>query len=374
MANSRTRSSVSVEVEETELVHHVEPTWRAEREVATKAYVKPELSGRWELLVGGVLALVGITLLRSWSVLWKQSEIGLSLILLAIAIVVAGMSGRFAGKESSARKLIGWTLLGVGLLGSLIALIVGPLPGSTWFLAPALACTLIGWGIRRMVGDSFLRSLSLGLLCLIPFVFLAGGLLPSASLESVRRLIDQTTFWYIGVLADVNYIPHTPIENGVEFISGKLESSGAFDNYAGLLVALVFSLAVSMVAGHSLLIAGSSLLFAFIWWMVFRAITCLSLASQEQFETVYNLQAMSLWWLLTLFLAILGTNLGLGAIFAPIPLHANQYDLSPLTVIYNALVSLPQLGPASTSMSSQTASVEANHHPHAEEIPPDEDV
>ena len=108
--------------------------------------------------------------------------------------------------------------------------------------------------------------------------------------------------------------------------------------------------------------------------MVFRAITCLSLASQEQFETVYNLQAMSLWWLLTLFLAILGTNLGLGAIFAPIPLHANQYDLSPLTVIYNALVSLPQLGPASTSMSSQTASVEANHHPHAEEIPPEEDV
>jgi hypothetical protein len=38
------------------------------------------------------------------------------------------------------------------------------------------------------------------------------------------------------------------------------------------------------------------------------------------------------------------------------------------------LVSLPQLGPASVSMSSQTNTADGNHHSNAEEIPRDEDA
>ncbi len=92
------------------------------------------------------------------------------------------------------------------------------------------------------------------------------------------------------------------------------------------------------------------------WWIVFRGGAFLSLAGQESIDGPLVEQAMSIWWMLLLIVLIVASSLSLGAIFAPIPFDEKQYELSPLTILYNAVVCFPQLGPSSIGMRSDSVS------------------
>jgi hypothetical protein len=357
MPKSKVRSVVSVEVDEVDELNNIpalaEPeesvSWREEREaVARKVKIPSDLGQWWELLFGVSLVLIGVTLFRSWSVLGTQIDILITLVMAAIAIGMAGISGEYSEKESKARLVCGWLAWSFGTFCALIAIVKGPLPSSLWFLLPGLFFSILGWGIRRLTGESWLRILSLSLIGIAPILFVRDGIM-----EGIREYVNQVAFWYAGIISDMQRIPSAPLENGIEFIHGIVNNAAAFDNYAGILVAMMLSWSISVLTRQTFVVALVSMVLAYVWWMAFRGFACSqlgALSTPQEFADTISVNAMSFFKLLLLIAAIAFTSLGLANLLATIPVSSNSYELSPITVLYNAAISFPQLGPTSLAM------------------------
>jgi hypothetical protein len=393
MPKSKVRNVVSVEVEEFNPVV-AEPTWR-ESHVETKTErKKASLGAWWELSTGGALFVGLLSIILGRSNFGTQTEVPFSLVILLLGVCIAAISGRFYASEAVSRRIVGLVAFLVGVAFLCLSIVWNRLPEWSWLLSIGLGLTMFGWGLRRLVDESWIRVFSLGLVLIVPFLFLKDSLLPARTLSALQTNIDQLTFWYAGVWADVNKVPFTPFADeseptkeiaqttkapkapvpkkgasvvpakptpiGIRFANGVVRSSGAFDNFAGLLVAVALSLCVSVSARHSLLVASICVCIAIMWWLVFRGGAFLSLAARSDFEGPLVTQAMSIGWMLLMFGLIIASSLSLGAIIAPIPIDSNQYELSPLTIVYNAVVSFPQLGPSNVGMLPDSATESAD--------------
>ncbi len=383
MPKSKVRNVVSVEVEDFHPVA-TESNWRENRVETKSERKKPNLSAIWELCAVGGLLVGLVSIIVGRNNFGSQSEVPFSLVILLIGIGIAAITGQFCEKESASKRIAGIATLLAGVVLLCLSIVWNKMPGWSWLLSIGLGLTVFGWGLRRLAEEGWLRAISLGLVMVVPFLFLKDSLLPARTLSSWQTSVDQLTFWYAGVWADINKIPFTPIADesvttkqigqtakagppragkkgdevvtrvqtpiGIRFSTGIVRTSGAFNNYAGILVAVALSLSISVSARHSLLVTFACISIAIMWWLVFRGGALLSIASRNDFEGPLVEQAMSLAWMFVMFGFILASSLSLGAIVAPIPIDSNQYELSPLTLAYNAVVSFPQLGPSSVGM------------------------
>ncbi len=281
----------------------------------------------------------------SWSNIGTKTELVTALTLILAATVFAGVNGRIYGKESARRETLGWSLMGLAILCIIGSFVFRSVGAWSWLLASGLGLAATAWGTRRLVGESLLRSASIGLCMFIPFLVLEGGLLPTAALNSMVSFCNQTTLWYTGVFAEMFSIPFAPTDNGILFVGGEINSAAAFDNFAGILSAVGFSVAISIISRQSLIVSCIGLFFAVCWWLVFRSLTCVWISNNDSTSSYLNSQALSILMFLAMFLVIGATNLGFGAAVSPIPLSSSsELDQVPLTLLYNFVVGFPQLG------------------------------
>jgi len=358
MQNTKIRSSVAVDVEDLDFVRHDVPM--IEEPLEVRPVFKSNLGVWWEALVAVALVLVFWNVFRSWKVFAERTDVALPLLLAVVAIAVASITGRFAGEGSVARKLFGYVLLAVGLGLAVWALVSGPLPKSSLLTSAAVGLTIAGWSLRRLLGESSVRCLSLGILVALPMGFLDSGFLTNGLVDKLEELVgdsfllpancDQSVFWFTSVLADYNGVPHLPKEGGIQFLTGELQLAASFGNVFGVLVALATSLSLSVISRQSLLVALLALGTSYLWWILFRSGYCLNMAATNSLEGPLKELAMPSYAFLFLLLMVGATNQCLGAIMAPIEIDPKQYDVTALTQIYNACISFPQLGQSHPSM------------------------
>jgi hypothetical protein len=388
MPKSKVRNVVSVEVDE---LHPQlpQPNWREGRIESKAERAKLPVGTWWELLTFAILSIGFASLWIGKGNFGSRTEVPYAMGLLLLGVAVAAITGKFYATESALRKTMGLAALMAGGIALGISLALNTNPQWSWLVSLGFALAFFGWGIRRLAEESWIRALSLGLVFFIPFGFLKNSIVPSGIQNRWEEKIDQLAFWYGGVWADFNKVPFTPVSDeaalsdgesqkpkegggkksnaqapsidivqkiaGLRFTNGIVRFSGAFDNFAGILIAIALSVAVSVAVRHSLLVSGISICIAIMWWLVFRGGAFLSLASEETIGGPLVEQAMSIWWLLLMVVFIVASSLSFGAIFGPIPFDEKQYELSPLTIFYNAVVSFPQLGPSSIGMRSHSA-------------------
>jgi hypothetical protein len=350
MPKSKIRNAISVEVEiEDQRAEISDPTWYAEREQEAERRRKDkiELGLWWDALAGLVLVVGLCSIFLTNGNIGTKTDIYASLVFLTSGVIFSGVYGKLHGKETRARLLMGWSFWAVGLGLVCCSLLFRENPTWSRLLCLGLVFAAIGWALRRLIGESFVRALSIGLVLILPFLVLDGTILLKEVLEGMKDFINQTTLWYAGVFADIWSIPFFPIEGGIRFSGGDIKDSGAFDNFAGILTFVCLSVSLSLALRQSLLVAAINAFVATTWWFVFRGLTCLGIADDNLPENYLSTQALSPLMFCILAMVVSASNLGLGAILGPIPISSSEdLELARLTVIYNALVSFPQLGPS----------------------------
>lgn len=367
MPKAKGRTSVQVAVEELEVVA---PSIEiSETPIIEGPIFQSDLGLWWECLSGLVLAQGLLNIFLSWSKVWERSDIGVALLFTLGAVLVAVIKGRYAGNESNARKIFGFVCIGLGLLSGVAAVAFGTLPASSHWSYAAIGFTLVGWSLRRLLGESVVRCISLGLVAAFPLLFFKGDHFLGGIASSIQLFVESSTYWFIGVLADVYQFPYTAIVGGLKFASGEFRSAAAFGNVAGILVTLAVVLASAVIGRQSLVCCMLSALSAYLWWMLFRAGYVLSIASDKSLDGPLADLAMPLLALFGLILLTIATSIALSSILKVIPINAGQFDVSPLTLVYNAIVSFPQLGPFPVTLARAIAPVEP---PSKDEIMLDE--
>lgn len=348
MSKAKVRTTVPVNVEEFDVIRHeVAPI---EEVIIERPVFKSDLGTWWEGLCAVVLLVAFGNVIRSGTVFWSRLDIVFAWILVLVGISVAAISGRYAGEQTQIKKVLGVLLVVLGLGFGIVAIAWGPLPNSSHWTSAAIGLTISGWSVRRLLGESIVRSFSLGLAAALPLGFLNGGYLLRVWGTQIKTFVDQAVFWYAGIMADLNSVTNAPIDGGLKFASGDLLTAASFENMSGVLVALGASLGLSIIARHSLLVGTLALGIAFFWWLVFRAAYCVSIGANAQLNGPYSELAMPSYALIGMLMVIAATNICIGLILAPIPTTQDQYEVSSLTQIYNACVSFPQLGPSHFSM------------------------
>jgi len=369
MSKNKGRTSVQVDIDEMDAVAPDFDIVDAESPIAERAVFKSDLGFWWECLAGLVLLQAFLVVFLAGSKILEHSDIAFALLIIFISIVFAILTGRFAGEESAGRKGFGFIMIGFGLVFGIAAFAVGALPNSSPLTYAAIGLTVAGWSLRRLLGESVLRCLSLGLVAAAPVLFLESTTFAGVIVEKVRLLIDSTAYWFAGVIADLNHVPFSPVDKGIKFSAGELHSIAAFDNIAGVLVAIALSIACSVLGRQSFISALLSAAAAYMWWVAIRSGYCVSMAMGKSFDGPLSEQAMPIYALLGLFLLIIATNLCFSSLMKAIAIDPGQFEVSPLTQIYNACVSFPQLGPKPPIV-VQEVSIEAP--PNKEELLHDE--
>lgn len=359
MAKSKARNTVVVEVDEAESSLLEATPWRQLVEEERPNRPKADLGGFWEACfgIGAIVGLVSAALSSHLRV--EGLDCFCALLMLVGFMIPVGISGFLSGSETPFRKRFGniALMLGVAMLSASLVIRVEPL--LFWLLAVGFCLLPIGWSLRRFRGESIPRCVSLGVVMLLPFVFLRGGLLPDVWLDAIQGWVQGMTYFTVGVVADLNQVPFSPSDSGLDFSMGSFTTSGAFGGFSGILVAIAFSLGISLAFRHSTIVALLCVSLAMIWWMIFRGSTCVYVASQNQFDGPLTEQGLSVLGLLSTLVVIAGTNIGVGALLGQIPIPFSQYDLSPMTVVYNSMVNWPQLGPTSLAMLPDDAQIAA---------------
>jgi hypothetical protein len=82
------------------------------------------------------------------------------------------------------------------------------------------------------------------------------------------------------------------------------------------------------------------------WWGAIRAGYCVQMATSKTLDGPLSDLAMPMFALIGLFLLIAATNICFGTLMKAIEIDPGVFEVSPLTQIYNAIVSFPQLGPS----------------------------
>ncbi len=345
MSKNKGRTSVLVDVEEFEAPAPVFDIATDDSPIIERAAFKSDLGYWWDCLAGLVLLQASLSLIVSGSKLLEQSDIALGLTVLLVAIAFAILTGRFAGKESGGRKVFGFVMVAAGLAFGIAGFALGGLPDSSPLIYAAIGLTIAGWSLRRLLGENVVRCLSLGLVVALPLLFLESASFIGAQFAVIRGYINYSVYWFVGVIADLNHVPFSQIDDGIKFAAGELQAIAAFGNVAGILVALALSIACSVVGRQSFASALLSALAAYMWWAIIRSGYCVHMATTKTLDGPLSELAMPIISLVGLFLLIIATNLCFGALMKAIEFDAGQFEVSPLTQIFNAIVSFPQLGP-----------------------------
>ena len=348
MQNTKLRSSVSVVVEELDIVRNEDSP--VDEPVIKRPRYQPDIGLWWEALVAVILIFPLWKVFGSWNVIWERPDVEVIIVMFSIAISIAAISGNYEGPSTILRKALAYVLVAAGLSLGLWSLTLESLPKSSLCTSAAVGLTISGWAVRRMLGEKTVRCISLGILATLPLGLINDGFLTAPFGFEIRELVDQSVFWYTSVLADLNSIPHAPFDDGIRFATGELKSAAVFGNLFGLLVALGASLSLSVLSKQSLLVCLLALTASFLWWIIFRSGYCVNMATSNQLDGPLKELAMPSYAMLGLLLVTASTNLCLGAILAPIEIDPAQSEVSALTQLYNALVSFPQLGQSHSSM------------------------
>ncbi len=189
---------------------------------------------------------------------------------------------------------------------------MGPLPQSGFVSYLAVAGVIAGWSLRRLRGESLLRSVSLGAAVGLPLLFLSGDTILAGTVASIKSLMDRVTFWATSIYADLFSVPFAWSDQGLQFASGLYSSSAAFDNVAGILVAMAISMACSILARHALIPTLLGLVAAMMWWLALRAWQGVGIAQANELEGPFRDLALPLLSQLGLIFLVVATTLGIG--------------------------------------------------------------
>jgi len=348
MQNTKVRSSVTVDVEELDVVRHEVPL--IEDPIVERPVFKSDLGVWWEALAAVVLLVAFWNIFRSIKVFGENTDVALFLLLAVVTVTFAAIAGRFAGKENIVRKLVGYLAIVGGFAFAVVAATTDLLPKSSLLTSAAVGLTITGWALRRLLGESIFRCISLGLFVALPIGFLNGSFLMNGFELSTKELVDQSVFWYTSALADFNDVSNLPNDAGIQFLKGDLNTAASFGNIFGLLVVLGTSLGLSVLTRQSLLVVVMTVVASCVWWIIFRSGYCLNMAISGVFDDPLNSLAMPSYVFLALLVVAGATNQCVGAIMAPIPIDPAQFEVSALTQIYNTFVSFPQLGQSHACM------------------------
>ena len=348
MQNLKVRSSVTVDIEDLDVARHEVPL--IDDPIVERPVFKSDLGIWWEALAAVVLLAAFWNIFRSIKVFWENTDVAVFLLLAIITVTFAAIAGRYVGQENIARKLSGYLALVCGFAFAIVAAITDQLPKSSHFTIAAVGLTITGWALRRLLGESVFRCISLGLLVALPIGFLNGSYLMNGFETNTKELVDQSVFWYTSALADFNDVSNLPNDVGIQFLKGELSTGASFGNIFGLLVVLGASLSLSVLTRQSLLVVMITVVASGLWWIIFRSGYCLNMAVAGFFDDPLNSLAMPSYIFLALLVVAGATNQCIGALMAPIPIDPAQFEVSALTQIYNAFVCFPQLGQSHACM------------------------
>ncbi len=354
MSKNKGRTSVQVDVEEFEVAAPAFNLATDESPIIDRAVFKSNLGFWWDCLAGLVFLQSLLSIFLSGSKLLEHSDVAFGLIIVLLSVATAIITGRYAGTETNERKVFGFVLIALGLVAGVLAILAGSLPNSSPLTYAAIGLTLAGWSLRRLLGESSVRCVSLGLVAGLPLLFLEHSSYIGEQFAVVRSFLEYIAYWMTGVVADLNQVAFSPLDKGIRFASGELQSIAAFDNIAGVLVAISTSLAISVLGRQSFISALLSAIAAFMWWGVIRAGYCVEMAASKTLDGPLSELAMPILTLIGLFLLIAATNICFGTLMKAIEIDPGVFEVSPLTQIYNAFVSFPQLGPSPPLVINET--------------------